>query len=200
MSTAHRPTWTPKVGGGGLKDGVKSAPTFRTSSRDQNAHTKLKIRKPEQLVSPKNKQTPVADQLLLTDNKNFLKALEDSPVSEEEEDNDMVDEEENSEEDEELLRLEIEKIRKERQETKRRQTQEKKIKEQIELADKCNPLNDPVTFSSPEEGNNLQTTPKWTDDSVFRVDYRTGKGPEKRFINDTTKSDFHRRFMDKYFK
>ena len=191
------------MGGGGLKDGVKSAPTFHTSARDQTSHTKLKIRKPEQLVLPKPKQDQLFDSsssstLLLTDRKDEEEY--------EGEDNHLLPEGENCEseesgEDEELLRLEIEKIRKEREETRRRQAQDKKIKEQIDLAGKNNPLNDGSGSNDDEEEDSFQVKRKWTDDTIFRVDHcPSHPTTEKRFINDTIKSDFHRRFMDKYFK
>jgi protein CWC15 len=42
---------------------------------------------------------------------------------------------------------------------------------------------------------------KWTDDTVFK---NCAKGisdkVEKRFINDTIRSDFHKKFMKKYVK
>ena len=42
---------------------------------------------------------------------------------------------------------------------------------------------------------------RWDDDVVFKNQARgTTNNKKKRFVNDTTKNDFHRKFMDKYVK
>lgn len=42
---------------------------------------------------------------------------------------------------------------------------------------------------------------RWDDDVIFRNQARgTEKKPEKRFINDLLRSDFHRKFMQKYVR
>lgn len=41
---------------------------------------------------------------------------------------------------------------------------------------------------------------RWNDDVVFKNQARDEKKVEKRFINDTIRSDFHRRFMQTYIK
>jgi protein CWC15 len=42
---------------------------------------------------------------------------------------------------------------------------------------------------------------KWNDDVVFRNQAAKEKGGgERRFINDTVRNDFHKRFMDKFMK
>ncbi|KAI8837165.1 CWC15-like protein [Chytriomyces cf. hyalinus JEL632] len=43
MTTAARPTWLPAVGGGSLRD-TGGAPMLQKSSKDLNAHTKVKLR------------------------------------------------------------------------------------------------------------------------------------------------------------
>ena len=184
MSTAHRPTWTPKVGGDGLKDGAKAPPTFSTSSKEQKSHTKLKLRKPEQLLAPKP-----ADILLLNENEETFSGDDNSFDS-------GSEDEESNEEDEELLRLELEKIRKEREDQRRRDVQAKKIQEQIEL--NGNPLL-PTTIKGDTEEDEFSVKRRWNDDAIFQVKH-TKPDEKKRFVNDTTKSDFHRRFMDKYIR
>lgn len=41
---------------------------------------------------------------------------------------------------------------------------------------------------------------RWDDDLVFRHQTRGQAPPVKRFINDTVRNDFHRRFLDKYIR
>lgn len=40
----------------------------------------------------------------------------------------------------------------------------------------------------------------WDDDVVFRNQSRGEPKAAKRFINDTIRSDFHRKFLNKYIK
>lgn len=41
---------------------------------------------------------------------------------------------------------------------------------------------------------------RWDDDVVFRNQARNEPEVKKRFINDTTRNDFHRKFLGKYVK
>lgn len=41
---------------------------------------------------------------------------------------------------------------------------------------------------------------RWDDDLVFRHQTRGQVVPAKRFVNDTVRNDFHRRFLDKYIR
>lgn len=40
---------------------------------------------------------------------------------------------------------------------------------------------------------------RWDDDVVFKHQAKQEK-PEKRFVNDVLRSDFHRKFMSKYIR
>lgn len=44
MTTAHRPTWAPALGGSGTREGGLGSLSKQTSVKDQAAHTKLKFR------------------------------------------------------------------------------------------------------------------------------------------------------------
>ena len=46
----------------------------------------------------------------------------------------------------------------------------------------------------------VQVKRRWDDDVVFKNQARTEPKQQKRFINDTVRSDFHRRFLDRYIK
>ena len=41
---------------------------------------------------------------------------------------------------------------------------------------------------------------RWDDDTVFRNQARDEPKREKRFVNDTIRSDFHKRFLNRYIK
>ncbi|KAJ6298349.1 hypothetical protein OIU76_019492 [Salix suchowensis] len=108
---------------------------------------------------------------------------------------DDSDDEEEEEDDTEALMAELERIKKERAEEKLRQDQlqmaeELKVKEEQLL--RGNPLlNNPTTF-------NIKR--RWDDDVVFKNQARGESKTPKRFINDTIRSDFHRKFLQKYMK
>lgn len=46
----------------------------------------------------------------------------------------------------------------------------------------------------------FQVKRRWDDDVVFKNQARTEPKRAKRFVNDTVRSDFHRRFLDRYIK
>lgn len=46
----------------------------------------------------------------------------------------------------------------------------------------------------------LQVKRRWDDDVVFKNQARGEPKAHKRFINDTIRSDFHRRFLTRYIK
>jgi protein CWC15 len=49
-------------------------------------------------------------------------------------------------------------------------------------------------------GGDFRTKRRWDDDVVFRNQARDEPKVGKRFINDTIRSDFHKRFLNKYIK
>ncbi|MBA0816453.1 hypothetical protein Gohar_001117, partial [Gossypium harknessii] len=52
-------------------------------------------------------------------------------------------------------------------------------------------LNNPTSFGVKR---------RWDDDVVFKNQARGETKPQKRFINDTIRNDFHRKFLLKYMK
>jgi protein CWC15 len=113
----------------------------------------------------------------------------DSSSSEEDDDDDDDD-------DEELLQRELEKIKKEREDARLKKEAEE---EEIAMRDNGddimagNPLMDASKRSS-------QVKRKWNDDVVFKNQARSEPEVKKRFVNDTIRNDFHRRFLSKYMK
>ncbi|XP_060941788.1 protein CWC15 homolog [Limanda limanda] len=129
----------------------------------------------------------------------------DDPLTDDDEDEDS---DEDSEDDSTAALLaELEKIRKERAEEQERKEREQKAEEErirmenilsgnplIHLAGQQQPM--------PVPQNTFRVKRRWDDDVVFK---NCAKGvdearKEKRFINDTLRSEFHKKFMEKYVK
>ncbi|KAJ6751847.1 hypothetical protein OIU85_002280 [Salix viminalis] len=229
MTTAARPTWAPAKGGNEQGGTRIFGPSQKFSSRDLAAHTTLKPRKEgqdtkeellkrnlrEELEERERRHFSSKDksynddrdrrrgnQLLLEGTKRDAEDriiprsvdADDSDVDVNSEDDSDDDEEE--EDDTEALMAELERIKKERAEEKLRQDQlqmaeELKVKEEQLL--RGNPLlnNATTTF-------NIKR--RWDDDVVFKNQARGESKTPKRFINDTIRSDFHRKFLQKYMK
>ena len=95
---------------------------------------------------------------------------------------------------------EFEKLKKERELERQKKEQarleELKKKEEAEIA-----AGNPLIMS--ESGVSGDVEPyslkkKWYEESVFRNQARDHPKSQKRFINDTVRSDFHKKFMSKY--
>ncbi|KAK6149434.1 hypothetical protein DH2020_016959 [Rehmannia glutinosa] len=73
-----------------------------------------------------------------------------------------------------------------------REKQEEELKAKEEQLLRGNPLlNNPTSFSVKR---------RWDDDVVFKNQARGETKMAKRFINDTIRNDFHRKFLQKYMK
>ena len=104
--------------------------------------------------------------------------------------------EDDDEEQEELMR-ELEKIKREREEAKQREEKEAveieaKILQQEQQQKKA-ALN-PGAFTG------AKVKRRWDEDVVFRFQSRTEPEMKKRFINDTIRNDFHKKFLHRYIK
>ena len=98
----------------------------------------------------------------------------------------------------ELMR-ELAKIKAERAEAAAKVAAEQAAKEQ-EQREKDIALGNPLLNA--EQGRDYGVKRRWDDDVVFKNQARgtEERGKEKRFVNDLLRSDFHRRFMDKYVR
>lgn len=228
MTSAARPTWSAALGsGGGLRDGSSSAPTRQTCAKDQPDHLKLKLRQigqdaPEELRSRDFKKEDISSKKITI---GLISGDSDAEIDGGDSDNEKYDNnsdsnndertfqnesgEENIEEDNaedyddddeeaELMR-ELEKIRRERDAEKA--AKERKAAERDPHAVLAgNPLLATST-SNDAESSSFGVKRRWDDDVVFKNQAKgIDEKPQKRFINDTTRSDFHRRFMDKFIK
>ena len=251
MTTAHRPTWKAAVGRS--DEGGFALPTAVKAVRNENAHTKLKVR--QQLTAPLSREEKLrhAKEKLEAAERNIKKNIVPSPrlIDAEEEKElerklltnhahsgvDDVDEEalkrkgyddadneiasdkdgdgwsdvddssddnlseesdsddDDSEDEEAVLQAELEKIRKEREikmakeEAERSKVEESKMEE---AALTGNPL---LSVASGKVKR------RWNDDVPFRNQARgEPERNKKRFINDTVRNDFHKRFLNRFIR
>jgi protein CWC15 len=110
------------------------------------------------------------------------------------------DSDSDEEDDEAELLAELERIKQERAEEKVRKQQEEKDNELESQKDdilKGNPL---LQLDGAQADPDFGIKRRWDDDVVFRNQTRNEPKKQKRFINDTIRSDFHKRFLNKYIK
>ncbi|KAL1333534.1 hypothetical protein HN51_062364 [Arachis hypogaea] len=230
MTTAARPTWAPAKGGNEQGGTRIFGPSQKYSSRDIASHTTLKPRKEGQDTEEELKRRNLRDELEERERRHFSsknksynddrdrgkgshlllegarRDIEDRIVArsidaddsdvEVKSDNESDDDDDDDDEDDtEALMAELEQIKKERAEEKlrkERQEQEEELKvKEAELL-RGNPLlNNPASFNVKR---------RWDDDVVFKNQARGETKVAKRFINDTIRNDFHRKFLQKYMK
>lgn len=196
-----------------MRDGATSAPTNQHSSKDMPAHTKLKYRKigqnaPAEVAAARAKDSRA-------EVVGFVEAADEDADTDVERDDNVDDDDDDdhgaadtdeeiasegqhsSEEDEddtdELLR-ELEKIKREREE--QRLADERRREDEMLSS---NPL---INLSGANSDlGSFAVKRRWDDDVVFKNQAKgVNDKPKKRFINDTTRSDFHRKFLDKYVR
>jgi protein CWC15 len=256
MTTAHRPTWKAAVGraseGGWTAGGAVST---SISALDVAAHTKLKIRKGQQLVDKKQalkesllkleeaeakssktkigrrevveeieqegrrkllKQTAEVDDVQLrkkyddedadggdgggdsdgwsdVDREN-LDNPDDSDLDESSDDDD--DSDSDDEDEEEALQRELAKIRAEREAAKAKAEAEAAAEEEAKLGEAAM-IGNPLLATGEASGKMKR---RWNDDVVFRNQAKGEPKLKKRFINDTVRNDFHKRFLNKFIR
>lgn len=221
MTTAHRPTWAPAVGGSGKQEGGLGSLSKQYSVRDQASHTKLKFRASEQLAEELS-QDDLRSELFSretahrekrkADPKNMkdaleaqeqaekrLKAIEDLDpnldADDDEDDDDSSDDDDDSDDEAELQR-ELDRLKAER-------AKEYEEREQAKTAEEQQVRNENYMRGNPllrgNSSDNFGIQKRWDDDVVFKNCARNEK-KEQTFINDTLRSEFHRRFLTKYIK
>ncbi|KFQ07683.1 Spliceosome-associated protein CWC15 [Leptosomus discolor] len=214
MTTAARPTFEPARGGRGKGEGDLSQLSKQYSSRDLPSHTKIKYRQttqdaPEEVrnrdfrreleerervaAREKNRDRPTREHTTSSSvsKKPRLDQIpaanldaDDPLTDEDDEDEDLED---SDDDDTAALLAELEKIKKERAEEQARKV-------------KSHPLK---SISGPAQPQaNFKVKRRWDDDVVFK---NCAKGidetkKDKRFVNDTLRSEFHKKFMEKYIK
>ena len=123
-----------------------------------------------------------------------------SAADDDEDDDDDDDDGGDDDDDEEELMRELERIKKERAQEaarKEREAKEDAAAEHESAVLQGNPLLDPTRAGAP---STFAVKRRWDDDVVFKNQSREPKKEGRRFINDTVRNDFHRRFLNKYVK
>ncbi len=125
-------------------------------------------------------------------------------------DNDDNNDDDDDDDDTEALMAELNRIKKERAAEAARQEAERKVREEkirVENILKGNPLLNPSTSSSKPGtsgavggGVDFKVKRRWDDDVVFKNCAKLDDGKKKDFINDTLRSEFHKKFMERYIK
>ncbi|KAL3282267.1 hypothetical protein HHI36_005458 [Cryptolaemus montrouzieri] len=213
MTTAARPTFEPARGGQGRNEKDLSAISRQYSSRDLPGHTKLKYREhgqgtvdetrsrdfrkelEEREIKTGSKSRPDQNKRLKIDQVPAASLDADDPL---EEDSDSED----SEDDTEALLAELNKIKKERaMEIAKKEIEKRQEEERIRMENilSGNPLL--THYSAGNAKTDHKVKRRWDDDVVFKNCARSE--PEKKtnvFINDSLRSEFHKKFMEKYVK
>ncbi|KAF0773640.1 protein CWC15 [Aphis craccivora] len=216
MTTAARPTFEPARGGQGRGENDLSALSVQYSSRDLPSHTKLKYREPGQGTTEELQKQDFAKVLEEKEKNAVTKAIggeppqkkirpEHVPIATLDVDDPLdldASDDDDSEDDAEELMLELQKIKKERMaEEARMEADKREAEEQIRIQNilQGNPL---LTYGggSAVPKINQKVKRRWNDDVVFKNCARTEPEKNTTFINDCIRSDFHRKFMDKYIK
>jgi len=126
---------------------------------------------------------------------------EESDLDASDSDSDEDSDEESDEDEEDLLQAELAKIRAEREKAKEKIAAEEAAEEQSRMEEAAligNPL---LNASAGGSAGSGKLKRRWNDDVVFR---NQAKGEpdqnKKRFINDTVRNDFHKRFLNKFIR
>jgi len=216
--TAHKPTWHPAVGGGAQGGYRYHAPRLQFAARDMAAHTKLKVRQvgqaaPDEVESRdlkaelRDREEKHHKKLLeerarkgilpplekLPDATKLMKAVDFSKFDDSDDTDSESDKSDDDKEEAELVK-ELERIRKEREDEKKRKQDEAEAEQQQQQNEeflKGNPLLNSATF---------MVKRRWDEDVPFKNQSRGEQKVQKKFINDTIRSQFHRSFLKKYIQ
>ncbi|CAG0918682.1 unnamed protein product [Notodromas monacha] len=226
MTTAARPTFDPARGGSGKGETDLSALSKQYSSRDLPGHTKLKFRETGQgtvdelrskdfrrdLEERESKTKRSASRRSLATEErtepSSKKPRTELPIQDVDADDPIENDDEDSDadsDDEAELMAELQRIKKERANDIARKEIEKKQEEgriRTENILSGNPLlQERMALAAGTGKADFRVRRRWDDDVVFKNCARGQlDNPTNRFINDSLRSDFHRKFMEKYIK
>ncbi|XP_065181171.1 protein CWC15 homolog [Sycon ciliatum] len=225
MTTAARPTFNPAQGGRGRGEGGEgdlSALSKQYSSRDLPGHTKLKYRQTGQNTSAelrgqdfrreletrergstKDRGVRGADVALAASTSHQPpskrpRLADTGNLDADDKDDDDTDDSDSDESDDDATELlaELQKIKRERAAEAARKEEQKRVEDErirTETILSGNPL------LNLQGGGNMKVKRRWDDDVVFKNCAKDdGKNKDGTFINDTLRSEFHKKFMSKY--
>lgn len=176
-----------------LREELEERERRHFASKDRSYSETRDRRKGDQLLLEGGKRDP--EERLIPRNIDADDSDDDIKRAEESSDDDDSDDDED---DAEALMAEIERIRKERAEEKLRKErlqQEEELKAKEAELLRGNPL-----LNSINANTSFNVKRRWDDDVVFKNQTRGETKAPKRFINDTIRNDFHRKFLQKYMK
>eukprot|EP00756_Hemistasia_phaeocysticola_P044091 Hpha_TRINITY_DN17677_c0_g1::TRINITY_DN17677_c0_g1_i1::g.158827::m.158827/K12863/CWC15; protein CWC15 len=186
MTTAHRPTWNSAIASGN-KPVVGNVGFVAARDLPQN----LSLKRRHDLTGDK----PAPPKDTLAKKAVAHQKREPQPQLSRDADIDLASSEDESEDDEAEVLRELARIKQERaEEAARRRAEEEQNEEEERQQESL--VGNPLLNSSSTAG----VKRRWDDDVVFRNQSRGVDDPKRRFINDTIRSDFHRRFLNRYFK
>ncbi|XP_010465135.1 PREDICTED: protein CWC15 homolog [Camelina sativa] len=174
-----------------LRDELEDRERRHFSSKDKSYSDERDSRRGSQLLLEGFKKDP-EDRIYA---RNVDADDSDGDINNKGDDESDDESDDDDEDDTEALMAELDQIKKERVEERLRkekleQMEELNAKEEELL--KGNPLlNAPTSFNVKR---------RWDDDVVFKNQARGEMKAPKRFINDTIRSDFHRKFLQRYMK
>jgi protein CWC15 len=228
MTTAHRPTFDPARGGTGKGENDLTKLSTQFSARDLPSHKTLKYRERGQAhpddVREKNLRyeleekerearerkrerdgiTGAIEGTSIPQKKQKTETSFDADADEPAEDEtlgDTDDDDDDDSDDDTELMAELERIKKEHAAEKARKEEEAR-EEQERIRHEAMIRGNPLLNLNDEQAADFKVKRRWDDDVVFK---NCAKGIAERkkeatFINDSIRSEFHRKFMDKYIK
>mmetsp|Transcript_36612 Transcript_36612/g.90371 ORF Transcript_36612/g.90371 Transcript_36612/m.90371 type:complete len:221 (+) Transcript_36612:39-701(+) len=220
MTTSHRPTWAPAKGHeeqGGSRMFGKS---LKYSKLDNNGQMTMKTRHDGQQSLKEMAEKDFRAELeekeakhfkkKLTGDTNLLlggegglaptfvpKAIDADDSDPDDDDDDDDDSDDDDEDDTAALLAELDRIKKERAEESSRREAEAQEAQAMEKAEELAGGNPLLNLRGAAD---FTVKRRWDDDVVFKNQARGEPKSQKRFINDTIRSDFHKRFLNKYIK
>mmetsp|Transcript_40173 Transcript_40173/g.56582 ORF Transcript_40173/g.56582 Transcript_40173/m.56582 type:complete len:243 (-) Transcript_40173:1197-1925(-) len=120
-----------------------------------------------------------------------------SDLDDDDDDSDLDSDQQDSDDEEAALQAELAKIRAEREAAKKEQ-QENEAKQEEAHLEEAALIGNPLLQSSQPTSGKMKR--RWNDDIVFRNQAKGEPKVKKRFINDTVRNDFHKRFLNKFFR
>jgi protein CWC15 len=108
-------------------------------------------------------------------------------------------EDSSDDDDEAALQAELAKIRAEREAAKRKE-EEKHAAAEEEKMEEAALLGNPLLASNNDGTTSGRMKRRWNEDVVFRNQAKGEPEVKKRFINDTVRNDFHKRFLNKFIR
>ncbi|KAF4517804.1 hypothetical protein B566_EDAN003009 [Ephemera danica] len=198
MTTAARPTFEPARGGQGRGEKDLSAMSKQYSSRDLPSHTKLKYSAAPvaPLALPSSSSVAGSSKRPRMDQVSTANLDADDPIDEDDSDDSDSDADDTAQ-----LLAELQRIKKERAAEQARKEADRRMEEErirMENILSGNPL---LNYSAQAPKGDLKIKRRWDDDVVFKNCARSEPNKnEPQFINDSLRSDFHRKFMEKYIK